>query len=309
MEPGWPPARERSDDPLGVREACAWVVERARDVRVGLLDHTLDAIADLPTPEWDPRRHYLGPPERTMAYVLVLDTINFSFWGGGAGGYWVLAERLRDVFAAGDELARPGSLAEVNAERLRALLGDFPMLEERAGALRELGRHALESGGDGPEEWGGLVQDTAAGTARALATYLRSYADFAEYDGRRIPLLKRAQIAAADLNGAGVRSFPDLEALTCFPDYKLPQLLRHWGALAYSGRLAERIDLQHPLQPGEAAEVEIRAATVAAVERLREALAKSGRQLSSVQVDWIIWEAAQQLEGVRPYHRVRTIFY
>ncbi|HKF76310.1 MAG TPA: queuosine salvage family protein [Candidatus Dormibacteraeota bacterium] len=271
----------------------------ARDVRQGPLDRLLREIAGRPVPAWDGRRHYAGPAAETVRYLLVLDTVNFSFWGGAAGGYWQLAERLRDAFSAGAGLSDRATLAGMTAGRLRDLVGDLPMLEQRAAALRELGEHGFD----------GLVAATAAGTARTLSERLRSYADIADYGGRRVPLLKRAQIAAADLHGAGVASFPDLEALTCFPDYKLPQVLRHFGALEYSAGLARRIDGWEELRPGEPAEVEIRASTVVAVERLRAALAERGRELTAVQVDWILWDRSQGLYPVRPYHRTRTIFY
>ena len=288
-----------SPDPLGVRAACSAVVERARDVRLGPLDRLLAEVVERRVPPWDGARHYSGSPARTLRYLLVLDTVNFSFWGGAGGGYWQLAERLRDAFAAGDELSEPASLAELTPARLRDLVGDLPMLEERARALRELGAHGFE----------GLVRETAASTALTLAERLPSYADVASYDGWRVPLLKRAQILAADLDGAGVASFPDLAALTCFPDYKLPQVLRHYGALQYSAALARRVDTWEELRPGEPAEVEIRAATVVAVERLGEALAEHRRQLLAIEVDWILWDLSQGLYPVRPYHRTRTIFY
>lgn len=288
-----------SADPLGVRAGCEWVVGRARDVELASLDTVLDAIADVPVPAWDSSRHYAASPGRTQRYMVVLDTLNFSFWGGEGGGYWELAERLRDVFAAGDELADADRLRNVTAARLGELIGPFPMLAERAEALRQLGSRGFE----------GLIGAGAAETARTLSTELRSFADVADYGGRRVPLLKRAQILASDLHGSGARTFPDIDVLTCFADYKLPQMLRHWGALRYSDRLAARIDAQRPLEAGEAAEVEIRAATVVAVERLREGLAERGRHLNSVQIDWILWEAAQDRRGIRPYHRVRTVFY
>jgi len=275
------------------------VVAAARDVRLGPLDPLHAEIADRPVPRWEGSRHYAGPRERTIRYLLVLDTVNFSFWGGGAGGYWQLAERLRDAFAAGDELSEPAALAAVTAGRLREIVGDLPMLEERAEALRQLGAHGFD----------GLVEPTATGTARRLAERLPSYADVAEHDGRRVPLLKRAQIVPADLHGAGVASFPDLADLTCFPDYKLPQVLRHFGAIEYSAALARRVDGWEELRPGEPAEVEIRAATVVAVERLREALAGRGRTLRSIEVDWVLWDLSQGLFPVRPYHRTRTVFY
>ncbi len=275
------------------------MVGRARDVRVGSLGRLLDEVGDRPVPPWDGRRHYAGPPDRTLRYLLVLDTINFSFWGGAAGGYWQLAERLRDAFQSGDELGEPAGLRRMTADRVRELAGDLPMLEERAEALRELGGHGFD----------GLVRDTATATARTLAERLPSYADVARHDGRLVPLLKRAQIVPADLHGAGVAAFPDLAALTCFPDYKLPQVLRHFGAIEYTGDLARRVDGWAELRPGEPAEVEIRAATVVAVERLRVSLEERGRPLLAIEVDWILWDLSQGLYPVRPYHRTRTVFY
>jgi len=282
-----------------VRTACASVVDEAMDVRLGSLDRLLEAVARRPVPAWDGRRHYSGSPERTLRYLLVLDTINFSFWGGDAGGYWQLAERLHNAFALGRELTEPARLATITAGRLRELIGAFPMLEERAAALRELGKHGFE----------GLVKDTAARTAETLAVELESYADVATYGTRRVPFLKRAQILPADLHAAGALRFPDLEILTCFPDYKLPQVLRHFGVFEYSAELARRIDSWEELQAGEPAEIEIRSATVVAVERLKEALADRGRPLMSVELDWILWDLSQRLFPVRPHHRTRTIFY
>ncbi|MBO0707540.1 MAG: hypothetical protein J2P43_03885 [Candidatus Dormibacteraeota bacterium] len=293
------------DDPLGVRAACAWVTDRATQVHLGPLDATLQAVLPLPVPNWDTDHHYAGPPERTLIYLLVLDTINFSFWtppgwAGARRGYREVATALRQVFEAGDDLASPEVLRSITAARLESLLGGpLPMLEERAAALRELGHHGFED----------LVQPTAAATARTLAARLDSYRDVAVYQGERVPILKRAQIAAADLHGAGVRAFPDLAALTCFADYKLPQILRHRGALVLAPDLARRIDALEPLTAGEPAEVELRCATVTCVERLRDALAARGRPLCAVQVDWILWEASQELTGMAPYPRTRTVFY
>ncbi len=293
------------DDPLGVRAACAWVTERSEQVRLGSLDSTLEAILPVPVPTWDTGHHYAGPPERTVRYLLVLDTINFSFWTppGWAGekrGYREVAAALRRVFEAGDDLATPAALRCVTVARLEELLGGpLPMLEERAAALRELGRHGFE----------GLLQPTAAATARTLAERLDSYRDVAVYRGRSVPILKRAQIVAADLHGAGVRTFPDLAALTCFADYKLPQILRHRGPLLLAPELARRIDALTPLTAGEPAEVELRCATVTCVERLRDALAARGRHLRAVEVDWILWDASQELAGMAPHPRTRTVFY
>lgn len=63
------------------------------------------------------------------------------------------------------------------------------------------------------------------------------------------------------------------------------------------------------LRSGEPAEVEIRAATIVAVENVRRQLAELGRQVTSVEVDWLLWHLAQEIFPMRPYHRARGIHY
>lgn len=281
------------------------MVERARDVSIGSLGPTLEALAPRAVPAWDGRRHFSGEPRRTAAYLLVVDTTNFCFWGG-EGGYWQLAEAIRDAFLAGEPLWDASRLAGLERSQLERHLGGMTLLDERLAALRELGAVARDRFGG---ELTRLIGATAVETARTLAARLSSFADFAAYDGRRVPLLKRAQIAAADLHAAGAARFPDVGELTCFADYKLPQVLRHLGALRYSDGLAHRVDGWQELLPGEPAEVEIRAATVVAVERLRDSLAEGGRSLMAVEVDWMLWALSQEIFPMRPHHRVRTIFY
>jgi hypothetical protein len=155
----------------------------------------------------------------------------------------------------------------------------------------------------------GLVPPSAPELAELLSRNLESFRDVSTYGDFAVPLLKRAQIAAADLWGSGAIRFDDVDQLTCFADYKLPQALRHLGALEYSSHLAGKVDDWVELDPGSPEEVEIRAATVVAVEELRDRLAAGGRHLTAVEVDWMLWDYSQGLFPVRPYHRTRTVFY
>jgi hypothetical protein len=142
----------------------------------------------------------------------------------------------------------------------------------------------------------------------------------ATYRGHAVRFYKRAQILISDLYGAyaGERwgRFDDLDQLTAFADYKLPQVLRELGILVYEARLAEQVDRQVEIPAGSPAEVEIRAATIWACEELRRSLnlarARSGtdlRPLRAFEVDWYLWDDAQGRDLGRPYHRTRTIFY
>ena len=64
--------------------------------------------------------------------------------------------------------------------------------------------------------------------------------------------------------------------------------------------------------PGSEEEIEIRAATVVAVERMRKLVAaKTGTGLPpSVHIDWWLWEYGESMRSEHtPHHRTRTIYY
>uniref|UniRef100_A0A7S3P7F6 Queuosine 5'-phosphate N-glycosylase/hydrolase n=1 Tax=Amphora coffeiformis TaxID=265554 RepID=A0A7S3P7F6_9STRA len=146
-----------------------------------------------------------------------------------------------------------------------------------------------------------------------------------------IYFLKRAQICVGDLQAALSSSsssssqeeeqndtqWTDMDQLTTFADYRLPQLLRHWGALEYSADLAKTVDACHTLVPGSDPEISIRAATVVAVEELVKLLSSSSSPSSylswtAVQVDWYLWQVGEKMDAAQelaPHHRVRTIYY
>lgn len=95
-------------------------------------------------------------------------------------------------------------------------------------------------------------------------------------------IYKRAQIFVADLWGAfkgkSFGAFKDIQSITMFADYIVPAILRHLGVISYSPSLASKVDSFNELSPGTEEEVEIRACTITAVEKLGELLsAKIGR--------------------------------
>lgn len=318
-------------DPLGIRAAAGFVAGASDHVAIdqeALAVYCRELAArDLAgESEWDASVHFRGDDEQTLAYVFVLDTINFSFWGepkwrrehGGQvlDGYWALAAALTAEARSNPAFLLPENLATLDEADLgRVLAGSptIPLLAERAANLRELGRWIAGhfAGRFAP------VVDAASHDAPSLVRLvvlgLSSFRDEAVYKGRVIPFYKRAQILAGDIHGAfggeGWGRLARLDALTAFADYKLPQILRHHGILRYAPALAAAVDEQRPLPPGSAQEIEIRANTIQAVERMRHVLRELGQEVTSYQVDWLLWLASQDSGQMKPYHRTRTIFY
>ena len=110
--------------------------------------------------------------------------------------------------------------------------------------------------------------------------------------------------------GQSYGTFRDLGALTIFADYKLPQMLRRFGALAYDDDLALRVDAREEIPPGSREEVEIRTATVWACELIRRVCAGTLSDVTAPQIDAALWHLGQRkTPDERPYHRTRTIYY
>jgi hypothetical protein len=308
-----------------VLESAQWVMEQAEHVTIdeealhrGARELAQQSLSFV----WD-GLHFRDGTERTVQYLFVLDSLNFCFWPEprwryhSADGYVALATALKDAVVRGDRILDAAFLAQMDRAQLHEILdgeNEIALIEERVSVLREAGA-VLQKKYNG--QAARLVERAGRSAARLvelLAQDFSSFRDEALYRERRVYFYKRAQIFCADLYGAfGGQSwgeFSDIDVLTAFADYKVPQVLRQLGVLRYSPELAERIDRREELLWGSPEEIEIRAGTIWAVELLKRELEKLGKSLRSFELDWLLWNLGQRDEfRQRPYHRVRTIFY
>lgn len=321
-------------DRLPVLDSVASVIERFERVRLHP-DAIGPALADWghvlrELPPWDRSLHYFDGTAETVRSIFVLDVLNHCFWpdpgeptwtvayrGASYSGYWGLAVCLKGAMEASVPLTRADFLETVSAEVLSGIFagaGRIPLFHERLVNLREAGS-ALR------EHWRGDIihlLEASRGSAVRVVNHVvetfPSFRDEATVGDRTVYFWKRAQIFASDVfhafSGGHWGAFTDIDRLSAFADYKLPQVLRVLGILSYREDLRDRIDATVSLEPGGAEEVEIRAMTIHAVEVIRGALLDQGRSVSSAQIDHWLWQLGQ-LEPfrVKPYHRCRTIFY
>ena len=245
---------------------------------------------------------------------------------------------------------------------------ELPNIETRCRLLNELGNgliqnhegsalHMIAKANQSADALVGIILDTFPG--------FRDYIDLTDdtktspscgWDDAKISddvihFYKRAQIAVADIWAALGRGkqesssiassstskqflecclFKDMDLLTTFPDYRVPQILRHVGAISYTSDIANKIDQKTELAKFSADEISIRAATVVAVENLVTQVKRhlsnsngskvSGEEqhgtlsdaVSAVTIDWYLWQKGEKedrLNLLGPHHRVRTTFY
>lgn len=110
--------------------------------------------------------------------------------------------------------------------------------------------------------------EAADGSAAALANLLARdfdcFRDEFRFEGRRKPIrfLKRAQILVADLwgcfNGESYGAFRDIDKITMFADYRVPQILATLGCIGYSPPLQALIAGKAIIASGSKYEMQIR---------------------------------------------------
>ena len=281
-------------------------------------------------PSWNTFYHFYGKKEETIAYLLVLDSINFCFWPAignpkweveyqseKLSGYFALAASLKKALESGVPLTNAQYLAKLSLKEFKKFLGgtgDLQLLEFRVRSLNELGQMLMREYRGKAYALVEAAAQSALQLVRLVADKLPSFRDKAEYQGKKVFFYKRAQLFAADLCGASQGKewgfFHDIDLLTAFADYKLPQVLRHVEVLRYEKALAQKVDYHSLLDAGSPEEVEIRANTIWAVELIRQELLVQGKNLKAMDIDWILWNLGQQEEyRINPYHRTLTVFY
>jgi Potential Queuosine, Q, salvage protein family len=287
--------------PDQVRRLCAETADTARWVRIDLA--RLGGIDPGPEPVLDPARHYLeGSLEDVAAYLLTLDAINFgSGWfptlrkPSGLSGYYTVSSALAERFRVEGPWAAE-QLRLMDVATVAGVLGQDPghdLMQLYGEALRDLGRFLGERS---PLE----VVEGAGGSAVALAEELARGMPFFDDVG----FWKRAQITPNDMALAGIAEFDDLDRLTIFADNLVPHVLRVDGVLVYDDRLADHVDSERVLPPGDQ-EREIRACAVHACELIAGELGIPPRTL-----DVMLWNRGQDPRyKSRPRHRTRTVYY
>jgi Potential Queuosine, Q, salvage protein family len=327
-----------ASDHLGVLSSTREVVELGEQVwididRVQLLVnqwmHQEHDPLTSASPAWYEQYHFNDNTERTVNWILVLDALNFCFWAERKQPRWTIeykGETLNGYLAEAAALSRAVEeqiplwdahyLSNMTSNDLAHIFrGEqtIPLFEQRLQHVQEVGQVLLEHFDGQFTHAIEQAESNAVKLALLLATYFPSFNDVTCYRNRVVRFYKRAQICVADIYGAfggkGWGAFSDLDQLTAFADYKVPQVLRHFGILEYHPALAERIDNQEPLAAGSEKETELRAATIWGCELLRREMARQGRLLTASEIDLRLWLLGQHSSEMRPYHRTRTIYY
>jgi hypothetical protein len=264
-------------------------------------------------------------------YVLALDAINFCFWPhptqkeSNSLEYDHLAIALRKLAEQDDNsdslegyFFAPHNLSKLTVGEMKAALDLhlaghlLPNIEERCRLWNEVGDAILQYYEGSAMALIRASDNSAPKLVQLIVRTFPGFRDEAVWRGRWVALYKRAQIVVGDLDAALRLKLEDMGQLTTFADYRVPQVLRHWGAIQYSSDLAQKVDSQTELDAEE--ELSIRAATVVCVDELVKIVnsCETNNNMTAVTIDWHLWQVGEQMNQqgeLKPHHRVNTIFY
>jgi hypothetical protein len=292
--------------------------------------------------------HELHPQtkdEAALNFIFIMDLLNFSFFSDEADeakrfsveyqgkrwtGYLSLCAALQRALDEGLNITSPsywhreaGYSDDVLRHIFRSATSEpMPLLDERIAVLREAA-DILFSQFD--MKVVSLIQQangSAASLVNLLAVHFASFRDEARFEGRKVRFLKRAQIFVADVwacfNGQSYGAFNDIDKITMFADYRIPQILHTLGVLMYSPPLDALVRKRQPLPSNSTWEIEIRGCSIYAVEAIRREIMKMDPEtpVNAILIDFFLYDTIQELEksgdaslDVIPHHRTRSIWY
>ncbi|KAK5871102.1 hypothetical protein PBY51_004001 [Eleginops maclovinus] len=266
--------------------------------------------------------------------------MNFSFWpeeetqqcevtykGTTYTGYMTLCAAITRAMEEGIPITDPKYFSQMSVEELGHVLRSdnetpMPMLQERHQVLTEGGRVLQEHGGSF-RSFISRAGNNARKMVELIVEKIPSYKDEATFEGKRISLYKRAQILVADFWGVmearGEGDIINMDWLTMFADYRVPQALVFLGALRYTDTLMQVLNKGELLSSGDRREVEIRGCSIWSVELIKEHLFKLVRErdgqtcnINSAVIDFYLWPYAKKHHKEMahiPIHHTRCIYY
>lgn len=120
----------------------------------------------------------------------------------------------------------------------------------------------------------------------------------------------------ACFNASSYGTFSDIDSLTMFADYRVPEILHALDCLEYAPKLAAHIAARRPIPAGSAWEIQLRGCAIWAVEMIVRHIRRkwpADATINAVLVDFYLYDTAKDMESKGesrlPHHRTRSIWY
>ena len=195
----------------------------------------------------------------------------------------------------------------------------MPLVEDRLYCLREAG-YVLREHFNGT--FTTCIEQSKGSSAVLVNLLVDNFPcldDRHSYEDITVRFHKRAQILVADLwacfEGHGFGYFHDIDQITMFADYRIPQMLHSLGCLQYSPPLESHIRQKKAIDSGHPWEIQLRGCSIWGVELLRREIHRQhpGTHLNAILIDFFLYDTMKEMEkkgrDCISHHRTRSIWY
>ncbi len=284
-------------------------------------------LKEFKRPTFPLKFHFLENFEKTLNFLLIIDCLNFCFWNKKRkwkikinkeykGGYIGMVKSLKEFFRENPEYLDFKKLSEISYLKFKEMFKggkNLLLLKKRWEILRKV---SFLISRKYKNSFLNFIKDEKKDILHLMFKIVKelpSFRDEREFKGKKIFFYKRAQHLIANIfsleKSFHLETFRNINKLTAFSDYKLPQILYHFGVLRYSKELKDKIKNREIIKKGSNFEIEIRGNTILGIEFLKKELERKGRNLFSFEIDWILWNLSQKMKFNFPYHLTKTTDY
>jgi len=195
-----------------------------------------------------------------LNFIFVFNSLNFCYWGEPKwtieyegkkfDGAWAMIASLKRALKEGFPVLKADFLAKTKREELKRIFRanvEIPLFEERLKILRENGKILKQKYNGELKNVLEKAKKDALELLQILVSDFPSFNDFAIYKGKKVFFHKRAQLLISDIyrvfKGKSYGDLKNIDQLTAFADYKIPQILRKLEILEYASDLAFKVDI------------------------------------------------------------------
>lgn len=257
-----------------------------------------------------------------IIFSFILESLNFCFW---PNYNWKIEYNNKEYFGSDTLLytllnATNKGIIKLNINDLNSLSkNDFDllmknnnqypnMMEERYKSFKE----TINTIYNNKNFWCELFSiKSDLEMEKYISSKFDNFKDISKYKERSIIFNKRCRLLIADLFYVSktIRTnINNINNIMGCADYSLPRFFRENGVFEYSDKLAKTIDKGIEIEHNSDCEIEIRAATLYALEIIKKELRKKNVVVNSIELDNVLWCISRKKKTTHPHHTI-SIYY
>lgn len=255
-------------------------------------------------------------------FLLIYDSIDFSFWGNPKwtistngkklDGGIALLHCIFNLFNGRDSIDVYQQIEKMTLEEFENVLKgniDIPLLKERYRIVTDIAK-VVNTKMNG--NFYDYIKDmnTDQEIFKTIISNFNGFDDTRIYKDKTIYFYKLAQLLTSDIlhviENKEKRDVDYSNLLGC-ADYKIPQVMESFEILEYDEELLSLLETKTEIDENSEYEVEIRASMIVVINYIYE---KIGRKIDRIDINDFIWSKGQdKTKKYKSYHLTRTTSY